>query len=120
MKVRFPIRFSEAYRLEDVLDEFLKAFHSRQLNYLASDLLDKGYEPQDILDAVNRAMKICRNANKRVEEHFMPIYSGRDGTIIRDCKLSLLGYRLVMLNANPNNPATARFQLKMLAQAGGV
>ncbi len=102
------------FRIEKVLDDFLQTFYSRQLNFLASDLLDKDYSPEDIVVALKKAMKICRKAGMDVDQHFMPLYTGRDGTSICDCKLSLVGYRLLLLNANPDNPATAAFQMKLL------
>lgn len=118
MKRSSPILFKKVYRTHKVIDGFSKAYYQHQLNYLASDLLDKGFQPTDILEALSRAMKVCRNADLVVERHFMPLYSDKNGVTIRDCKLSLTGYRLVMLNANPDHPVAARFQIKILEQIG--
>jgi hypothetical protein len=118
MKKSFPVPFSNAYRVNTAIDDFLKTFYLQQLNYMASDLLDNDYQPKDILEALDRAMTICKNAGLQVECHFMPLYSDRNGVTIRDCKLSLLGYQLLLLNANPNHPATARFQINILERLG--
>jgi hypothetical protein len=118
MKKSFPIPFSKTYRINSAIDDFLKTFYLQQLTYMASDLLDNEYEPKDIMEGLDRAMTVCKTAGLPVACHFMPLYSDRNGVTIRDCKLSLLGYQLLLLNANPNHPATARFQLNILERLG--
>jgi len=116
MKNKSPILYAKSYRADKVIEDFLQSFYCQQLNYLASDLLNKGFKADEILEALNKAMNICRTAKRPVKKHFMPLYVDRDGVTIRDCKLSLLGYRLLLLNANPKHPATAHFQIKVLEQ----
>ncbi len=106
--------YQKVYDLHESLEEFLNAFHQHHMYYLASDLLDKCLSPTDITDAVRRAMLAAKNAGMDVRRHFSPVYTQYDSSIIRDCKLTGLGYALVLLNASPANPAVAKWQLKVL------
>ena len=44
----------------------------------------------------------------------MPVFSGIDKGIIQDCKLSLLGYGLVLMNADINLSVVGEFQVDVL------
>lgn len=94
-------------------DQFLNQLYLTKMNYLASDLLREGLSPQDLVDAVRRAIMVCRNAGQTPREHFHPVYTTVNGALVRDCKLSRTGLFLVMMNANPEVPAVARWQMKM-------
>jgi hypothetical protein len=96
------------------IHNFMDLYYSLQMEYLASDLLKKGLLPNQISDAVTIAIKIANSSGISARKHFMPIYSAINQEIMRDCKLSHLGYGLVLMNANPNLSIVADFQLSIL------
>ncbi len=99
---------------ENGFQAFLDTLRNSQLLYLASDLLDKGLSPKDLTDAMQRAMIVCKTGGKQVEDHFLPIYSYYRGQMVNDCKLSSLGYALILLNARADNRTVAEWQLEVL------
>jgi len=46
----------------------------------------------------------------------MPVYSELNKTIVKDCKLSKLGYAMVLLNADPEYAVVGQWQLKVLKE----
>ncbi|AUC84645.1 hypothetical protein CW731_04735 [Polaribacter sp. ALD11] len=86
------------------------------MKYLASDLLKKGLSPKQISDAVATAVKIASSSDIDTKMHFRPVYSAINQEIIRDCKLSQLGYGLVLMNANPNVSTVGNFQVNILGE----
>ena len=60
------------------------------------------------------AIKIANSSGIESYKHFMPVFSGTDETIIQDCKLSNLGYGLVLINADANLPVVGEFQVAIL------
>ena len=86
------------------------------MKYLASDLLDKGLSPKQINEAVVMAIKIANSSGIKVYKHFMPVFSGIDHYIIQDCKLSQLGYGLVLINADVNLEVVGAFQIAILKE----
>tara|TARA_R110000868_G_scaffold257374_3_gene514484 strand:+ start:8523 stop:8825 length:303 start_codon:yes stop_codon:yes gene_type:complete len=89
-------------------------YYSLQMTHLASDLLNKGLSPKQISDAIVMAVKIAKSSGIGTRKHFMPIYSALKQEIIQDCKLSHLGYGLVLINASPNLSAVGDFQVNVL------
>jgi len=120
MRIKATKPCSKIYTIEKVIDDFLHNFNYRQLCFFASDLLDKGFTVEDIHASLRRAMAICRTAKIPLKEHFIPLYSDRDGETIKDCKLSELGFQLLILNANPKNLFAAKFQLRVLKQYSSI
>jgi hypothetical protein len=104
----------QKYDLEESLENFLNLHYGGQMKYFASDLLDNGLSPQAITNAVRRAMLAARSAGLNVREHFFLVYTERNGEVMRDCKLSQMGYALVMLNADVRNDNVAKWQVKIL------
>ena len=96
------------------IEDLIESVHHRQLTMLASTLLAEGLGPGDIVEAVRRATAVCQAAGIPVREHFKPVYSSYRGSLVRDCKLSRFGYALVLINARPDNEATAGMQVKLL------
>ena len=86
------------------------------MKYSTSDLLDKGLSPEQITQAVKRAVKIVKTSGIEPYKHFMPVFSGRHQDIVQDCKLSNLGYGLVLMNANKNLPVVGKFQVAVLKE----
>jgi len=93
---------------------FMDFYYRLQMNHLASDLLQKGLSPDQITDAVSKAVKVAKAYGLDASKHFRPVFSGIDAEIIRDCKLSHLAYGLVMMNANEELIAVAEFQVSVL------
>lgn len=101
--------------LEESLVDFRDLFFSRQMKYLASDLLNEGLSPAEISHAVKKAMKSCRTAELEIRQHFIPVYTQVDEMLVSDCKLSRLGYGLVLMNAEVNIPIAAHWQIKVMS-----
>jgi len=108
------VLFHNKYGEEEPLNNFRDIYFGRQMKYLASDLLNEGLSPSDIRSAVQKAMKVCGTAEIEFRKHFIPIYTQIDGMLINDCKLSLLGYGLVLLNAEVYHPNTAKLQIRVM------
>lgn len=100
---------------KEILQEFLESVLDLDLKYLASDLTGYGFTlSNDLTEAVERAICVCRTAEISVRENFKPIYIFGDGQIICDWRISDLGQKLIILNANPCNPLVANYQLQMI------
>ena len=106
--------FQKENNLEDSLGNFRDLYYSSQMNYLASDLLHEGISPSEIRRAVQKAMTTCQTASVEIRKHFIPVYTQVENEIVKDCKLSRLGYGLVLLNTNVNISVAAHWQLKVL------
>lgn len=102
--------------LNKSFDDFLQGVYNSRMDSLASDLLHDGFEPQEIIAAINRALKICKTAGINSREHFYPVLTQYQGATVKDCKLSQFAYGLVLLNASENNTQTAQFQVKLITQ----
>ncbi len=96
------------------LEAYLDALRSSQMTYLASSLLEEGLSPSDIIEAMRRATTACRTAGLQVEEHFKPVYSSYRGSLVRDCKLSRVGYLFMVINAPANSPCAADWQYRLI------
>ena len=107
--------FQEENILEETLNNFQDLYYGSQMKYLASDLLNEGLSPSEILSAVQKAMTICQTAKMELRQHFIPLYTQIDGMLINDCKLSKLGFGLVLMNAEIYNPTVARYQIKVMS-----
>lgn len=106
--------FHDHYASNDSLDQFLDVLFYREMKYFASDLLEKGLSPEEIQQAVNRAMLAGKTAGLVIRQHFTIVYTQFQGGLLKDCKLSKLGYALVLLNARPSSPVVANWQLQVL------
>jgi len=106
--------YNKAQRSNTTIEDFLEIFYNIQMKYLASDLFGQGLDYEDIEKAVVRAMKIAQSSGLKLNQHFKQVYSQLGTAIVKDCKLSELGYALVLINANPDNRNVAVGQLKIL------
>ncbi|MFC4634610.1 hypothetical protein ACFO3O_11865 [Dokdonia ponticola] len=104
------------YGLAPSIDEFLELYYSLSMSYWASDLLEKGMSPKQIHEAVVTAIKIANSSGLETRKHFKPMFSGTKQDIIQDCKLSHLGYGLVILNADSNLSVVRNFQIRILKE----
>jgi len=108
------IVYHKEYDVTESFDNFRDIYFSSQLKYLASDLLNQGLKPRDIKDAVKRAMAAGKSAGLEMKRHFALVYTQKGSTAVYDCKLSRLGYALVMLNASPHLRTVGEWQVKVL------
>ena len=95
-------------------DDFLDVYFNNRMEYFASDLLDVGLSPMDINIALKRAVLAAKTAGFEVRHHFHHQYSDYRGTTISDCKLSRLGYGLLLVNANVEIQAVANWQVQLV------
>ena len=108
------IIYHKEYNSNDSLENFLDLFFNREMEYFAGDLLKEGFSPSDIKEAVKRAIAAGGAAGLEIRKHFAPVYSQVNEGLIYDCKLSRLGYAMVLLNARPELPIVGEWQLKIL------
>lgn len=108
------IVYHDRYYSEDSLEEFLDVLFYRGMDYFASDLLDKGLTPKDLSEAIKRSMLAGKTAGLELRRHFIPVYTQFEGALVKDCKLSKLGYALLLMNANVANPVVANWQVQVL------
>ncbi len=108
--------YTNKYDESDAINNFMGFYYSINMKYMASDLLDKGLSPDQIIDAIEIAIKAANSSGIEVKKHFMPVYSGIGRKIIQDCKLSHLGYGLVLMNADLSLPLVGEFQMEVLKQ----
>ena len=106
--------FINDFRPVDSIAHFMDFYYSLRMKYLASDLLDQGLSPQQISDAVIKAINIGKASGLVLNQHFKPIFSGIEREIINDCKLSHLAYGLVMINADVELSVVGDFQVSLL------
>ncbi len=108
--------YTKHYDVSDTIHNFVDFYYTLNMKYLASDLLVQGLSPSQITDAVTTAIKVANSSGIEAYKHFMPVYSGIKQEIIQDCKLSHLGYGLVLMNANPDLSIVGDFQVGVLKQ----
>ncbi|WP_179374836.1 hypothetical protein [Winogradskyella wichelsiae] len=106
--------YTGVYDITDTVQNFMNVYYATHMNYLASDLLKKGLSPEQINKAVTIAIKVANTSGIEAHKHFLPVYSGLREGIIQDCKLSHLGYGLVLLNADPSATVVSEFQVDVL------
>ena len=96
------------------IESFVSRVFEIHMEYFASDLLEFGLKPFEINTALNKAMVAAKCAGLTVHHHFHPQYSDFEGTLIRDCKLSRLGYGLTLLNADVSKSLVAKWQVQVV------
>jgi|SRR5690554_1891122 hypothetical protein len=108
--------YLKEYDIADSVQNFMNFYYAKNMTHLASDLLNRGLSPKQITEAISAAITSTHASGTEVHKHFMLVYSGSDQGIIQDCKLSDLGYGLVLMNADPNLSAVSKFQTDVLKQ----
>lgn len=105
-------------KLYDPLDEVIVSshfsyLHSLPLRYYASEIMEQlGYDfPEQASEALSRAIHACAAMGIPVTENFRQIYRYDGERLSADWKLSSLASYLLIVNADPYNPAVARAQL---------
>ncbi|EPR73777.1 hypothetical protein ADIWIN_1137 [Winogradskyella psychrotolerans RS-3] len=108
------ILYREEYKNVDTIDRFLRFYNTTNMTYLASDLLKKGLSPPQITDAILKAIKVGKSSGLKIEKHFLPIFTQVNSKIISDCKLSQLGYGLLLINADVELGVVGKWQVNLL------
>ncbi|MEK7253462.1 MAG: hypothetical protein AAB316_01850 [Bacteroidota bacterium] len=108
--------YPPAETLDEVFDEFFTAFFSRNMPCLASDLLKDGFQEPEIVESVRRAMSVLNSAGMDARRHFQLVSTVQEGLEIRDCKLTALGYALVLMNGPADNAVVGDWQLQLIQQ----
>jgi hypothetical protein len=108
------IIYHKEYDSSESIENFLDLHFNKGMEFFAGDLLKEGLSPSDIKEAIQRAMAAAGAAGLEIRKHFAPVYSQLNGGLIYDCKLSRLGYAMVLLNARPELPIVGEWQLKVL------
>ena len=106
--------YTTNYAVTDTVQNFMNIYYATHMPYLASDLLKKGLTPAQISDAVSAAIKVINASGIAAHKHFMPVFSSLKEGIVQDCKLSDVGYGLVLMNADKNLQAVSEFQMNIL------
>ena len=106
--------YTQKYDQADTILNFMDFYYAINMKHLASDLLEKGLSPQQISEAIVMAIKIANSSGIEAHKHFMPVFSGMDHDVIQDCKLSHLGYGLVLMNADSSLAIVGEFQVDVL------
>ncbi|WP_158976449.1 hypothetical protein [Cellulophaga sp. L1A9] len=106
--------YQQENRTADTIDNFMEFYYGLRMHFFASDLLYQGLSPKQISDAVTKAMSIAKSSKLNLREHFRPVFSSMANEVISDCKLSRLGYGLVLLNAETKLSVVGEWQLKVL------
>ena len=108
----------EFYREDpfDCLKDFIKAIQERALVYHTGMMEDRFDTHDDLLFALERAMRICSNCGVPQQEHLREIYisNSQKHSVKKDWSLSKFGYFLLVLNGNPNNPFLSRLELTII------
>lgn len=98
------------------LDAFRNAIEDMRFLFKASKLYDTGMaNSEEVIRAVEHAMKVCIISEIPVQQHFKAIYvANNQQKIMKDWMLSRLGFALVMLNGDPENPTVGKLQIELV------
>lgn len=110
------IVYQKQYKNNNTIDNFINSIYHLGMKHLASDLLVKNLSPEDIKTAVKKAILASENSGLDAKKHFQPIISVSENTSFLDCRLSRLGYTMVLLNVEPKNEFIANFQVQIAKQ----
>ncbi len=108
------IIYHESYPTSDSMEQFFDMYNASKMTYLASDLLKNGVSGEEISKALVRAFKAGETAGLDIREHFLPICTQGAEGLFNDCKLSKVGFGLLVINADVTVPAIAKYQLKVV------
>ncbi len=99
---------------QEPFEAFVQQLYSSQMPHLASDLLEKGVSPGELVKAVRKAVRVAKLAEEPVRKHFQFVYTQSKNGLINDCKLSGFGLGLVLINIEPSTKKLARWQVNLL------
>jgi hypothetical protein len=100
----------------DLFRQFETKLMEQGLVHYASWLLDRGLRDQDELEqALFKAVQAVCAARVSCREHFKRIYVCQHGQLKTDWLVSDLGMRMIIMHADPRNPAMASLQVQILS-----
>ncbi|MEO9870585.1 hypothetical protein [Ekhidna sp.] len=113
--MKYSIIKSEPIFSDETMLDFIEAIRNREFLYRASSLMETDEQFDQMVEAVNRAMKACLLRKIPIHDHFQGIYltNAKTHETIQDWKLSRLGYVLVILNGDPRNQLVAKTQIEL-------
>ena|ERR1700741_4497580 len=106
-------------KLYDHMETMLEEHNNHQwyveakLNYFAGEVLEmlSIEEPEEISEALGRALKACRTLRIPVNRHFKKVYRFNGDVLITDWKISSFASYLIIINCNPVHETVAKAQL---------
>jgi len=110
--IKYPSYFEMHSALLDDIEEMLA---TKDLTHYASQLLQNGLQDDELDEALCRAIKAVTTARLPVTRHFKKVFISYGGEIKKDWLVSDLGLRLIVLNADVENPLVARLQVEILS-----
>jgi hypothetical protein len=108
----------------DTIPEKIRIFEEvlvdRRLRHLATELALFGIkDPAEIMEAIEKAMKVCQTAGVPVAENFKPVFFCKRNNIFRDWRLSDLAMKLAILNAGIHHEIVSRTQVDVVKRSLG-
>lgn len=101
-------------------NRFIEEFHmfatGKNLKHYASDVAREAefVSDEELENAVKKSMQVCRAMQIPIKEHFRLLVKSTPYGSEYDWKISDLGYALIYLNGNGDNPHVAEMQLHLL------
>jgi hypothetical protein len=98
------------------LEDFLEATQLIQFKFNSRHLIMAGLHPDEIQDAINRAMKVCTMNSIDTTDHFRVLYvfNKEKGDLYGDWQMTREGFMLVVMNTPVTNTDIARWQWKLI------
>jgi hypothetical protein len=99
-----------------ILEDFEEVIHTAAFKYDTRHLALSGLEPQEIMKAISRAMKVCRLNGIDPAEHFRSLYifDEDNHNTYCDWRMTRQGFALVVINTPATNPAIASWQWQLI------
>ncbi len=100
-----------------LFDDYLERLMEKNICYQAGNLKSTGFNiPEDVKEAVSKAMLIMGQNGFPLRQHFKKIYVWDEttGEVLEDWKLSQLAMVLTVLNGPKENPFVGQTQLALL------
>ncbi len=102
----------------EVIRDIEEMLINRKLRHLATDLALFGIDrPEEITEAIERAIEVCRMAGVPVAEHFKPVFFCRNNKVFRDWRLSDLALKLAIINAGIDHEFVCLTQVDLVRRS---
>ncbi|MEQ9403592.1 MAG: damage-inducible protein D [Cyclobacteriaceae bacterium] len=115
--MRHSIITVTAFNEHPSIEAFKIAVEEMRLIYKASQLCSSGIiNSEELLNAIERAMKVCILGGLSVHNHFRAFYIADENRheMQKDWRLSKLAYALLILNSDVENPIVGKLQIELL------
>ncbi len=100
------------------IKNFEEILVTKKLRHLATELTLFGIEdPVEIMEAIEKAIKVCQMAGVPITENFKPVFFCKKDNIFRDWRLSDLALKLAILNAGIHHKIVCRTQVDLAKQS---